>query len=190
MDFLCKDVTTWQLTSHQTKCIASYQLSDPEQTSGKRLPIDLLIGLDNYWKFMHKRTDDPGFGPKLRSSKLGWILSGQRDFSNPRLLTSVSNQPLTLSMQTMFTNVVTVLPDISNKMEHESILFTDEVPYLSEEQYCSKFSDLESFGIKPDEEISPVLEDFNGRISFNGETGRYTVGLPFIGRLKDKLNSN
>merc|ERR1711867_22905 len=29
MDVLCKDVTTWQLTSFQSRCINSYQLSDP-----------------------------------------------------------------------------------------------------------------------------------------------------------------
>ena len=195
MDFICKDVSTWQLTPHQSKSIRKYQLSDPDQISGRRLPIDILIGLDNYWKFMHKQTDDPGFGPKLRSSKLGWILSGQRDFANPRLLTTTSNQPLTMSVQTMFANVVTATTDVSDKLECESVLFSDrftsseELP-SEEEQYCSRFSDLETFGIKPDEEVSPVLDQFNKGIVFNGETNRYRVALPFIGRLKDKLQSN
>ena len=190
MDFICRDVQTWQLTPHQLQSIRHYQLADPKQISGDRLPIDILIGLDNYWKLMHKRTDDPGFGPKLRSSKLGWILSGQRDFSNPRLLTSVSNNPLTMSLQTMFTNVVTAPPDMSDKLEQESILFAEKSPLSEEEEYCSRFSDLETFGIKPDQEISPVLEEFNNEICFNEESKRYQVKLPFIGRLKGKLRDN
>ena len=189
MDFLCRDVQSWQLTSHQSKCIRHYQLADPAQVSGELLPINILIGLDNYWKLMHKRTDDPGFGPKLRSSKLGWILSGQRDFSNPRLLTTKSNNPLTLCVQSTFVNVVTAPPDMSDKLGQESILFTDKSPLSEEEEYCSRFSDLETFGIRPDQEISPVLEGFNNDICFNKESKRYQVRLPFIGRLKDKLNT-
>ena len=189
MDFLCKDVPTWQLTSHQIKSIRNYQLSDPDQISGKSVPIDVLIGLDNYWKFMHRRTDDPGFGPKLRSSKLGWILSGQRDFSNPRLLTTTSNNPLTMSVQTMFVNVG-LSPDMSDKLEFQPVSFDHKQPQSQEEEYCALFSDLETFGIKPEKEISPILEDFNNKIEFNDKTKRYKVSLPFIGRLRNKLGDN
>ena len=176
VDEVCRDVPTWQLTSQQAKSIRQYQLSDPMQVSGKSVPITVLIGLDNYWKFMRRRIDDPGFGPKLRSNKLGWILSGQRDFSNPRLLTTISNNPLTLSLQTLFVNVG-VSPDVSDKLELEPVVFANKLPQSEEEEYCSRFSDLETFGIKPEKEISPILEDFNNNISFNGETKRYQVGL-------------
>lgn len=190
VNHLCKDIPTWQLTPHQSKSIRNYQLSEPEQISGKRVPIDVLIGLDNYWKFVHRRTDDPGFGPMIRSSKLGWFLSGPRDFSNPRLLTTKSNNPLTRSVQTMFANVIEVSPDLSDKLELESLLFANKAPQSEEEQYCSRFSDLETFGIKPEQEVSPILEEFNNGISFNEETKRFNVCLPFVGRLKSKLEDN
>ena len=186
---ICRDVPTWQLTSHQQQSIRDYELSDPTQISGQPQKIDILIGLDNYWKFMHRRTDDPGFGPMLRSSKLGWILSGQRDFANPRLLTKVSRNQLTMSVQTLFTNME-VLPDMLEKLDSHSVVFTTKPPQSEEEEYCSLFSDLETFGIKPDQEISPVLEQFNNDIRFNEVTKRYSVRLPFIPHLKSKLKDN
>ena len=164
------------------------------QISGKSLPIDILIGLDNYWKIMDRRTDDPGFGPKLRFSKLGWILSGQRDSLNPRLLTSTSHNPLTNSVQTLFTHseLSPYSPDMLDKLEDDNLLIVSKsiISPSKEEEYCSKFSDLETFGIKPEEEISPILEDFNNSIIFNNETGRYQVSLPFINKMKEKLGNN
>ena len=193
LDRLCKDVPSWQLTHQQKNSIRNYQLSDPKQISGNMLPIDVLIGLDNYWKFISHQVDDPGFGPKLRFSKLGWILSGPRDFARPRLLTSSSRNPLTACVQTtLFTNIVEspYSPDISDKLEFEPMVFANKAIQSDEEEYCSRFSDLETFGIKPEAEISPILEDFNHNIAFNSATGRYQVRLPFVGRLKDKLGNN
>ena len=191
VDFVCHEIPTWQLTLQQNKSIRNYQLSDPSQISGKSVSIDILIGLDNYWKFIHHRTDDPGFGPKLRSSKLGWILSGQRDFSNPWLFTRVSRNPLTMHVQTILTNTIESPPDISeDKFENHSLIFVNKSISVSEEEYCSRFSDLETFGIKPDQEISPVLEELNHSIGFNEETNRVKVRLPFLGRIKDKLTNN
>ena len=193
VDRLCKDVPTWQLTSQQKKSIQNYQLSDPMQTSGKMLPIDVMIGLDNYWKFICHRVDDPGFGPKLRLSKLGWILSGPRDFSDPRLLTRPSKNPLTHCVQTtLFTNILEspYSPDMSDKVELEPVVFAGKSPQSAEEEYNSRFSDLETFGIKPAAEISPILEELNNKILINPETGRIQVCLPFIGRLKDKRGNN
>ena len=198
-DSLCRDVPTWQLTPHQMQSIRNYQLSDSQQISGNRAPIDVLIGLDNYWKFMHRRTDDPGFGPKLRSSKLGWILSGQRDFANPRLLTTTSNNPLTQCVQTLLTlDMSSVMTNVmSDKLNNESVYFANksfqsesDSELSDEEQYNALFSDLETFGIKPEQEISPILSSFNDTIRFDEEEKRYVVRLPMVGRLVDKMEDN
>ena len=190
---ICRDVPTWKLTPHQSSSIRNYQLSEPNQISGKLLSIDMLIGLDHYWKFMERRTDDPGFGPRLRSSKLGWILSGQRDYSKPRLLTNISTNPLTNSIQTMFINSVSQ-PVKSISSENPVNFCNNSCENLEscseEEHYCSQFADLETFGIKPETEISPVLEQFNSTIVFNNETKRYKVKLPFILKCKDQLGSH
>ena len=183
---MVQSVKTWPLTTHQARRVSKYQLSDEQQTSGKILPIDILIGLDHYWKFMHRRIDDPGFGPVLRSSKLGWILSGQRDYANPRLLTTVSHNPLTHSVQSLFVNTVN-MSYMSDKLGDESVFFASKSLYPDEEEYNARFSDLETFGIKPEQEISPILSDFNSTIKFNEETKRYQVQLPLIGKFLDKL---
>ena len=49
-----------------------------------------------------------------------------------------------------------------------------------EEVKCGleKFWDLDTLGIKPDREISPVLEDFKHTLKQDQESGRYTVSLP------------
>ena len=188
---MVQNVQTWPLTTHQSQRIRSYELSDEEQVSGKILPIDILIGLDHYWKFMHKRTEDPGFGPLLRSSKLGWILSGQRDYTNPRLLTSHSKNPLTHSVQSLFINSVSMEGCMSDKLENESVFFASkslQSECTDEEEYNATFSDLETFGIKPDQEVSPVLADFNNTIKFNEDTKRYSVQLPLIEKFLTKLD--
>ena len=72
-------------------------------------------------------------------------------------------------------------------------MFVNKVPHSEpnslseEEEYNARFSDLETFGIKPDQEISPVLSDFNSTIRFNQETHRYKVRLPVIGKYLPKL---
>ena len=122
---------------------------------------------------MHRNAVDPGFGPMLRFSKLGWILSGQRDCNNPRLLTSVSGNPLTCSVQTVCCNTTYTMPvHMSDKLEQESVFFSKTSALSessSEEEYNARFSDLETFGIKPEEESSTILDEFNSSITFNNQ---------------------
>ena len=187
---IVQDVKTWPLTTRQVQSIRKYQLSDEDQVSGKIVPIDILIGLDHYWKFVHRFSDDPGFGPVLRSTKLGWILSGQRDYTNPRLLTTVSRNPLSYCVQTVFTNHVSMPCDLSDKLQDETVFFagkSSQTECCDEEEYNTRFSDLETFGIKVDQEISPILEHFNNTIKFNRETNRFIVRLPLIRKFLNKL---
>lgn len=187
---MVQNVQTWPLTEHQAKRVQNYELADGLQVSGRVLPIDILVGLDHYWKFMHRASVDPGFGPILRSSKLGWILSGQRDYTNPRLLTSFSHNPLSYNVQTVFTNSINLPTFMSQKLENENIFVTNKPlgdNLDNEVEYNATFSDLESFGIKPDLEVSPVLADFNDSVVLNEITNRYQVRLPIISKFLPKL---
>ena len=189
---MVQNVQTWPLTEQQAQRIRRYELSDEQQTSGNILPIDILIGLDHYWKFMHRRAEDPGFGPVLRSSKLGWILSGQRDHTNPRLLTSYNCNSLNYCVQTVFANSFSFPTYMSEKLENETVLFSSkssEPESSDEEEYNALFSDLETFGIKPDQEVSPILEDFNSSVVFNEDTQRFKVRLPIITKFLPKLEN-
>ena len=190
-ELVCKEVPTWQLTPFQAQSIQNYVLSDQDQISGQRAPIDILVGLDNYWKFMFRRTDDPGFGPMLRANKLGWILCGQRDFNNPRLLTSTSKNPLTQCVQTLFINTVDITDVMSEKLSNETVCFANKAcqsETSDEEDYNAMFSDLETFGIKPDQEVSPILADFTNSVQFNEKTKRFKVRLPFITKFLPDLD--
>jgi hypothetical protein len=80
---------------------------------------------------------------------------------------------------------------MSDKLENETVLFAAKsLPDESseEEEYNAQFSDLETFGIKPDQEISPILEDFNNTVVFNEVTKRYKTRLPLIRKFLGDLD--
>ena len=115
------------------------------------LSIDILIGSNYYWLFlsgMSIRREDHRNGPVALDSRLGWILSGPVGGNS-----SVSSIPMNL-VQT-----------------HAMQVDTKE---MTLEKQLSKFWELESLGISPQE--NSVYETFKDGIEF--VDGRYQLRLP------------
>lgn len=120
------------------------------------LDVDILIGGDYYWEFMnnHMKRSKHG-GVTAISSKLGYILSG------PVLGTKLFEQS---SVNVVNTHVL--------KVQSE---------FVSEQKSLECFWDLETLGIKNDEEINfkPLsYSDYESNITYRDK--RYTASFPFF----------
>ncbi|XP_065902306.1 uncharacterized protein [Dysidea avara] len=116
------------------------------------LEVDMLIGLDHYWKLITGKVIHEGDGPIAMQTRLGWVLSG----------------PVPgLSCQTTCNLVSTHLLMVDAYMPEESGQSLDST--------LKKFWDLESLGVNQD--TPDVYAEFERRISF--KDGRYEVALPW-----------
>ena len=116
------------------------------------LDVDMLIGLDHYWKLVTGKVIHEGDGPIAMQTRLGWVLSGPV----PGLL-----------CQTTCNLVSTHLLMVDAYMPEESGQSLDST--------LKKFWDLESLGVNQD--TPDVYAEFERRISF--KDGRYEVALPW-----------
>ena len=116
------------------------------------LEVDMLIGLDHYWKLVTGKVIHEGDGPIAMQTRLGWVLSG----------------PVPgLSCQTTCNLVSTHLLMVDAYMPEESGQSLDST--------LKKFWDLESLGVNQD--TPDVYAEFERWISF--KDGRYEVALPW-----------
>ena len=138
------------LAQQKYEHLSDIQLADSNPDQSK-LPIDILIGSDNYWKFMSGKIIKPktGSGPVAVDTIFGHVLHGEYE----------SNTFFTNFNETLNMKVVTELN-------------------LNEKLYdnLQKFWEVESVGIKEQEDVS-VLTQFKKDLKFN--EGRYEVKLPF-----------
>ena len=114
------------------------------------MKVDILIGLDVYWKFMTPEMVCLPDGLVAQRSLFGWVLSGP--------LPATTGTPA---------------GGVSNEVSHQ--LFWMNVS----ESSLTNVWNLESVGINDMEEepsVDSVLSDFNDRIQFSD--GRYVVSLP------------
>ena len=164
-DELCRNIDSHPLSQNDRKKLTGYQLADGEAVGTNSLTIDVLLGLDQYWKLVDQRVEHLPFGPRLVSTKFGWMLSGAM-----KPVKDVGFSGVTVA----------------------NTLFVHDFWYKPEEEVTSleRFWSLESFGIHPASEISPVLEQFEEDITYNRKTRRYTASLPWKTGLKDHLPTN
>ena len=139
------------------------QVADKGLVCEKSLPIDILIGADNFWNLVKNKTIRSSRGLVRTDSKLGFIFSGPLDA-----------ETICSSVQASFTLSAHVLNcqtcDIDSTLK--------------------KFWKIEETGItkNPNE---TVLHEFESKIKF--EENRYEVELPFIEKhdvLNDNLNNS
>ena len=125
------------------------------------LAVDILIGSDAIWEFQEGTSIRGGPGePVAIKTKLGWVLSGPLKITGKEFK-SVDNA------------VVNFLPSVNQSVENRNI-----------EESVNRLWDLETLGIRQDDEVHETVKD---DIIFTGS--RYSVGLPWkIGH--NKLPSN
>ena len=125
------------------------------------LAVDILIGSDAIWEFQEGTSIRGGPGePVAVKTKLGWVLSG------PLKIAGKKFKPVSSA-------VVNFLPSVNQGVDKRSI-----------EGNVNRLWDLETLGIRQDDEVHETIKD---DILFTGN--RYSVGLPWkIGH--NKLPSN
>ena len=125
------------------------------------LAVDILIGSDAVWEFQEGTSIRGGPGePVAIKTKMGWVLSGPLKVTGKEFKSANSA-------------VVNFLPSVNQGVDKRNI-----------EENVNRLWDLETLGIRQDDEVHETVKD---DIIFTGN--RYSVGLPWkIGH--NKLPSN
>ena len=114
-----------------------------------QLELDILIGLDHYWKITTREVVRGKSGPTAIGTSLGWVLSGPIDGM------PMDDSSVYLSVYALQTDVQTVTQSLDSQLK--------------------MFWELESLGIANEE--SSVYDKFIDTIDFRN--GRYEVHLPW-----------
>ena len=150
---ICAPVYNPEVPRHVLQSLGDFSWADNEV--GQTVSVDILIGLDAYWKFIRgKVVSIPEQGLCAQESVFGWIVSG-----------ALSESGLTSVEFGLTHNVVT-----------HQLFCVSEVP----ESQLRSLWDLESIGITRDESsgaLDDVLRDFREHVCFTD--GRYEVALPW-----------
>ena len=133
------------------KDLASLEFSDYSQGDSD-LKVDILVGLDQYWKLVTGKIIHCPNGPTAVHTRLGWVLSGPVQGSS--LVTSSVNLITTHSLRVD-----------AYQQQMESTL----------ESQLKMFWDLESLGVRPNE--PSVYDEFQRGIVYKHP--RYEVSLPW-----------
>ena len=141
-----------QFTQETYPHLHRLELADNSHGS-EELSVNLLIGADSYWHFVTGETvRDVNPGPVAILTKLGYVLSG----------------PVSVSIHEQHESTINLTETHVLKISSTAV---DDRSLNSE---IKQFWDLESLGIRPNEET--VGEQFSRDVHFNGE--RYEVSLP------------
>ena len=154
--YICPPITEQPIEIAKSKFshLQDLNLAD-SNTNNSNLEIDILIGVDHFWEFFTGEIKKgPPYTPTAMKSLLGWVLSG------PVLDESTTNFSHNCVTTSHAMRVETSTPKQLQKIENQ----------------LSKFWDLESLGIDPNE--STTIEKLIDKLELN-EENHYEVTLPF-----------
>ena len=188
-DHICEPLHGQPLDEQSVGEMKSYQLADESCVKGGPLPIDILVGVDNYWKIVTDQVVRLKSGVVIMSTLFGWVLSGE-----------VCSRKSLVHGGTLLAHTLLVhdeLPSIeryglfaqdpwyspAHSLCCKQVPVSDPVDIQDddlEEVKCDleRFFDLDTLGIRPEREISPVLEEFLHTVSQDPVSKRFTVSLP------------
>ena len=155
-----------ELAQVQYEHLIELKLAD--STDGEsNLKVDILIGGDNYWKFVTGKVVRGRSGPVALETIMGWVLSGSMD-------------GIGCDCNSTSSNVVASSHVLKVSVEESDMLHGAVVEENSDfdlNEGVKKFWNLESLGILGEENSDEVYDKFNKDIAFDGD--RYTVKLPW-----------
>ena len=184
-DNICEPLHGNNLDQETRSELEQYQLADPASLIDKPLPIDILVGVDNFWKLVTDQVVRLKSGLVIMSTHFGWVLSGE--LSNKKSIVHGG----TYLAHTLVTHGgwrdsrqygLNAQDSWYNPQAHA--LCAQDLPVSGQEDLnevkcdLEKFWDLDTLGIKPEREVSPVLENFLDTLKQDEDTGRYEVSLP------------
>lgn len=190
-DQICEPLRGHRVDDECQDELKGYQLADPACITEQPLPIDILVGVDNYWKVITDENVRLKSGLVIMSTVYGWALSGELMAGGQgghsgtliahTLLTSCWRDSTHYGLSahdSWYKSPVQALCGESRVVSEARE--DEECDCDKEDVLCElvKFWDLDTLGIKPDLEISPVLEAFQQTLSYDAVTQRYTVRLP------------
>ena len=159
IDTICTTLTQPKIPVHLLKKIPGHDVvSIP---SGSNITVDILIGMDYYWRIMKKDIVSLADGLMAQKSALGWVISG--GVPPPKHSTGKYSNPAP---------------------SHQ--LFCQADPQPDPNLLWS----LDLIGVTEGEceSIHPCLESFRERVEKVGP--RYAVGLPWKENAKERLVNN
>ena len=150
---ICEPLSNQPISNVAEHCEYLSGLDLADRCGTDIMEIDMLIGLDNYWKLVTGKVIYEGEGPIAVQTKLGWVLCGPV----PGLVCQYT------SCNIVSTQLLTV--DV----------YVSEESGQSLDDNVKKFWDLESLGIE--QGMPDIYADFERQISFR--KSRYEVNLPW-----------
>ncbi|XP_064653106.1 uncharacterized protein LOC135503461 [Lineus longissimus] len=158
-----------RVPNHLLKSLGHLNIADDYDTD-KKVTVDILIGLDMYWKFVKQGFIQVTTGLVAQDTIFGWVLSGS--YSN-----GLSETP---SQSTAIVSHVSVSHNLLN---------LSDIPDAT----LSKFWDLESIGMTDNGESSLgtdmiIMKQFTETVEFKDD--RYVVRLPWKEGAKPSLLNN
>ena len=171
VDVLCGKIYSPTVTNLQKSFIENnkIKLADSAAAKGGYLDVDILIGQDYYHKIVCAEKFYLSGGLVLIRTLAGYSLAGTAGVQI--YSEEINHSPLGLFK--VHTNDAVQSPFYIRDQELENI---------------KKLVSLETLGVKPLEEISPILDRFNHTTIHNGE--RYSAFLPKRPKLLKRLPSN
>ena len=157
-NYICEPLQGHNIDSSLRERLQQYPLADPACITEGSLPIDILVGVDNFWKLVTDQIIRLTSGLIVMSTKFGYCLSGEIAVPG-RIATSGA-----YIAHTLVSPCVTVhdLKTLDTRYQYSQMICKTSLPPDSDmdEVMCQleKDCDLDTLGIKPDREISPVLD--------------------------------
>ena len=74
---ICEPLHGHRLDESTMKELDKYPLADPSCVKEASLPIDILVGVDNFWKLVTDQIVRLKSGLVVMSTVFGWVLSGE-----------------------------------------------------------------------------------------------------------------
>ena len=188
-DTICEPLHGHKLDDSTMRELDRYQLADVHCVKECSLPIDILVGVDNFWKIVSDQVVRLQSELVVMSTLFGWVLSGEAPSFQYSKRFSTNLAHTLLSPGLNFDHSSLSSHDTWNCLSTVTCPSGDSDSSLVEHKPCDcdlgklefdleRFWDLDTLGIKPDREISPVLESFLDTVTHDPISKRYTVSLP------------
>lgn len=155
---ICSPIST-KIHLDQHPHLKGLNLADSSLIENDHDIIDILIGADYYYDIVMGEIVRGESGPVAVNSKLGWILSGPSNEAD-------SDNSISMSHLVIERNAPTLL-DSSHVLNQDDNIINN----------LRRFWDTESIGITEQPTVKPT--EFLQDVRFNGDEGRYEVGLPW-----------
>ena len=204
-NYICEPLRGHNLHVDVREKLKDFPLGDPACVQEGELPIDILVGVDNFWKLATDQITRLTSDLVVMSTRFGYVLSGKMGCSRSSVMagthlahallcspiqlhgSGVLDSQLKSESHSLCThevesldNVVDIIKEVGETCDLDSHFDVKEV-----KSELGKVYDLDTLAIKPDRDVSPVLEDVSHTLCQDPVSQLCTVRLPWKGKIMD-----